>query len=344
MTNQDTPEQRLRRHREAVEWFFILQAEEQSTEQTERWIEWCSADPANQHTFERLLPLWQARWAVPEQHAAAPIAAFARVARRRWHLPRQHWALLATAAGLAVAVIGVLLVPRATGTLRLAAVAQLSSEIGQARSAQLVDGSSVALGGRSRIEVHFGAVRRDIEIEHGEALFKVRHDRTRPFVVHAGGLQVVAVGTVFDVDRRGSRVSVTVQEGVVEVSNAQSGATGTAPLRVARGTQVVFDQSGNEAPLRRAVSPEAADAWRRGHFEYVAEPLSAIIEDLNRYSSQQVVLQDSNLATLRYSGTIDVAALDEWLRALPNIFAVQVQFAPDHTVRLSGPSAKVTGN
>jgi transmembrane sensor len=342
MSNKDSPDIRLKRHQEAVEWFFRLQTEDHSIEQTEQWIEWCTADPANQRAFEHLMPLWQARCAMPEQtvNALSTVSQLSDWAAARRGRLRQRWMLFAAAASIALVVLGILLYPHSANIVQLGAVAQLGSDIGRGRQAQLVDGSRIALGAQSQIAVNFAGTRREIEIQHGEALFTVQHDRTRPFIVSAGGLQVVAVGTVFDVDRRGSRVSVTVKEGVVEVSDSRTGVRLNAgPARVVRGQQLIFDPSGGEAPALRVVDPDSADAWRRGRFEYVSEPLSSVIEDLNRYSSEQIVLQDPALGVLRYSGTIEVAAIDEWLRALPNIFALHVQFSPEHRVTLSGPEA-----
>lgn len=342
MSNKESPEVRLTRHQEAVEWFFRLQTEDHSTEQTEQWIEWCTADPANQRAFEHLMPLWQARCAMPEQTVEVPSAIpqlSDRAAARRGRY-RQRWMQFAAAASVALVALGILLYPHSSNTVQLGAVAQLGSDIGRGRQAQLVDGSRIALGAQSQIAVNFAGARREIEIEHGEALFTVQHDRTRPFVVSAGGLQVVAVGTVFDVDRRGNRVSVTVKEGVVEVSDSRAaGQLAAGPARVSRGQQLIFDPSGNEAQTLRVVDPDSADAWRRGRFEYASEPLSSVIEDLNRYSSEQIVLQDPALGALRYSGTINVGAIDEWLRALPNIFAMHVQFSQEHRVTLSEPGA-----
>jgi transmembrane sensor len=337
---------RPQHYEEAAEWLLRLQ-EDQSTEQIERWIEWCSADPKNQQAFERLMPLWQVQQAMPAESAsqsealqpaatvpAAPSPGV--VSLRRRHPWVRTWVALAAAASVAVAVVGLLPLMHGGGEVRLAAVDHLSSRRGQARSARLSDGSQVALGAQSQIAVHFGGGQRQIEIERGEAFFNVHHNRAEPFVVGAGGLQVVAVGTAFDVDRRGSRIGITVQEGVVEVTDRRAGSgAASAPMRVARGSQLIIDETGADAPALRAVSPDAADGWRRGRFEYVGEPLSSVIEDLNRYSGDRIVLQDAALGALRYSGTIDVTLIDEWLRALPTIFAVSVQSGGDHQVTLS---------
>jgi transmembrane sensor len=249
---------------------------------------------------------------MPAAVASADYSLAGRARKRHRGLPVRGWLALATAAAIALAAI-VILPPWGTERpVRLGPVASLSSEVGKARSAQLDDGSHIALGGRSRIDVNFGGSRREIEIQHGEAFFTVQHDRARPFVVRAGGLQVVAVGTAFDVDRRGTRVSVTVQQGVVEVSDLRlDQQESPVPLRIARGWQLIFDGSAGNAPTVRVVRPESADAWRRGRFEYVAEPLAAVIEDLNRYSTEPIVLEDPSLGAMRYSGTIDVSLIDE---------------------------------
>ena len=49
------------------------------------------------------------------------------------------------------------------------------------------DGSIVYLNARSRIRVDFSREARDVELDQGEAVFKVAHDTARPFRVHAAG-------------------------------------------------------------------------------------------------------------------------------------------------------------
>jgi transmembrane sensor len=331
-------------YQEAAEWLLRLQ-EDQSTAEIERWIEWCTLDPKNQQAFERLMPLWQLEQAEPAQAispavssaAARPDVPLALPLRaRRFTKPVWvPWAaaagIAAVAVGIAAAVMGRIPSVRGDGEVRLAAVDTLSSQRAQSRSARLSDGSQVALGAQSQIAVRFGGGQRQIEIEHGEAFFTVQHNRAEPFVVGAGGVQVVAVGTAFDVDRRGGRVGVTVQDGTVEVSLK---AAGGKPISVTRGSQLVIDETGVEAPVVRVVSPEAADAWRRGRLEYISEPLPSVIEDLNRYSSDRIVLDDPKLRDLRYSGTIDVTLIQEWLHALPSIFAVRLHPTGNHQIAL----------
>jgi transmembrane sensor len=52
--------------------------------------------------------------------------------------------------------------------------------------------------------------------------------------------------------------------------------------------------------------------------------LSAVVSDVNRYSSRKLVIQDPALAHLTYTGTVLIGSVDEWLRAMPREFPVKV--------------------
>jgi transmembrane sensor len=222
----------------------------------------------------------------------------------------------------------------------LRAISQLDSVVAETREATLPDGSGLTLGARSTVAIDFKGAPRKVELREGEAFFTVKHDKARPFVVHAGGLDVVAVGTAFDVLRTGSRVAVTVQEGTVEVSIHEPGGNAAIErLRASAGHQVVYDDAAQYiGPSLRVVDPVAATAWRQGRLEYIEEPLSSVIANLNRYSSRRITLHGVNISRLAYTGTIEARSIDEWLQALPRIFPVRVEAGPDNQISIQyGP-------
>ncbi|NWO96408.1 hypothetical protein GY976_25075, partial [Escherichia coli] len=69
---------------------------------------------------------------------------------------------------------------------------------------------------------------RRLRLVAGEALFKVAHDKSRPFVVETRHGEVVAVGTMFDVSVGKGEAKVTVVEGVVRVALSEPGRRGSA--------------------------------------------------------------------------------------------------------------------
>jgi len=92
----------------------------------------------------------------------------------------------------------------------------------------LADGSRIRLrdGGRVRLE-RFDARGVEVTLAEGSAEFDVVHVASRTFVVHAGRVDVVDVGTRFVVTRDASGASVVVEEGRVEVRDP----SGVLPVR-----------------------------------------------------------------------------------------------------------------
>jgi transmembrane sensor len=136
---------------------------------------------------------------------------------------------LAIAASIAVLTIlaGVL------GVLEFSAPIYATA-LGEQRSIQFEDGSTVELNSRSKIRVKYSKKERDVELIEGQALFHVAHDTARPFIVAVGATRVRAVGTQFDVYKKSNGTVVTVVEGRVSVYATPQGRPadmwGAAPI------------------------------------------------------------------------------------------------------------------
>jgi transmembrane sensor len=110
---------------------------------------------------------------------------------------------------------------------------------------------------------------------------------------------------------------------VVEAGNA-----GAARVRAAAGAQLVFDAhtgTVHESP----VDPAVALAWRAGRLEFIGDRLDVVIASVNRYSTRPVVLADSRLGALAFTGTVFVESIDASLQALEQVFPVSVRHEPD---------------
>lgn len=305
----------LRQLQEAGEWLIRLQESRDEADLAD-WLVWCERDPAHLEAFERLLPLWQAL--EPRASARTAIVGAGPPPGR---MRRMAVRSLAMAAGMALVLAGGWHV---WGLLsdHAGSAANLSSPVAQHREVTLQDGSALELGARSEVVVSFKASRRDIEMSEGQAYFNVRPDKRRPFVVRTGDLRIIAVGTAFDVLRTGTQVVVTVEEGAVDV--VSRGAAAGTRNRVPAGYQLVHDHSRGDRPLLRKIDPQSALAWRKGRLEFHGDPLSAVVDNVNRYTARPVILHGETLGMLRYTGTIEVRSLEEWVHALPTIFDVRV--------------------
>lgn len=89
---------------------------------------------------------------------------------------------------------------------------------GERKTFRLADASTIHLNGGSQLRCVVNGSRRELWLE-GEAYFEVAPDPSRPFIVHAAGVNIHALGTAFNVKAYLGQPSceTTLLEGAVEV-------------------------------------------------------------------------------------------------------------------------------
>jgi transmembrane sensor len=198
----------------------------------------------------------------------------------------------------------------------------------------LEDGSVVELTGGAELEVSFSPDERRVALRHGEALFTVAKNPARPFIVRAGGVNVRAVGTAFNVRLGVERVEVLVTEGRVQVA-PQSGVT--PPPLVAAGEMAVVSLAPGSAPQVTA-APAAARArvraWQPQLLDFPGTPLAEVIAELNRRNRIQLVLADPVLGRLSVAASIRSDNLDGFVQLLATTAHLQAEPQGDYRVVL----------
>jgi transmembrane sensor len=207
--------------------------------------------------------------------------------------------------------------------------------VGQRAEVELGDGSVVTLGGRTRLAVEYTARRRSIRLFGGKAWFRDKNIRNWPFVVNAGGGTITAIGTAFVVNRGSDGVVVMVTAGTVEVSAKAStfrmralGQPSVALLPVpaiflGRNQELSYNDDGTVGRVMRT-DPRAVSAWTRGSLVFEDVPLRDVVENIDRYWSQHIVVSPA-AGELRFSGLIYEDQVRFWLSGLRRIFPVTVQ-------------------
>jgi transmembrane sensor len=314
---------KLSRLEQASEWLLRMDNPDRTEEDVNEWLRWCDEDPHNLVAFEAFQKDWRDLDALKIDVGAAEPAP----ARSRWRLTVP----VAIAAGVAVvAVTGLLLRGQHEPSIPPQQVAAAETN----RAATLPDGSRVILSAQTSINVDFNGSRRNLDLSSGEGYFKVQHDRNHPFVVHAGDISVTAIGTAFDVRSEPNRVTVTVEEGTVEIAGSAFTKAGLPTTwRAEAGYQLTYSSNGRTAMIS-SVDTSSALQWRSGELAYVWEPLGAVIEDLNRYSKHQVIIKDPAIATLRFTGTVFTASITDWVKAIEQAYAVRADTTPNGDIVL----------
>lgn len=299
---------------EAAHWFSEFRGGEIDEGGRRGFDTWVRTSPEHLRAFLELTALWNhsASLDLRERFSTEALIAGAREATNvipltrgriveRPRKDRRTWLAAAVCAGLVCGALVTWFVSRERQTY--------STEVGEQRTLRLPDGSTVTLNSRSRARIAFDELTRTVDLLEGEALFRAAQEKTRPFIVRADGTSVRAIGTEFDIDKRDRGTVVTVLQGRVAVSSAQTPiarSTNTTPndergaIVISAGEQLDATAGPTSIPSRTNVS--SAIAWMQGRVMLQSATLEEVAERFNRYSQRRLVAEDHDSVPFRLSG------------------------------------------
>jgi transmembrane sensor len=311
----------------ATKWASLLRQRELTDEETAALQYWLLADPAHADALSDACYIIAAVGALSAEKRAEilalpeeqPSAQPPSMASTR-HQPR--WRAYALAASVFFATMLGVLWNTAAHEGWLPRTYQTGTS--ETQIVHLPDGSVVHLNARTTIRWPGFSRERRTELVAGQALFQVAHDRAHPFYVRADGVLVRVLGTKFDLNRRSDATILTVLEGAVAVSNSRAHAPGSWHRVVHANQRFAYGPSGLIDDVR-PVDASKAVRWLDFALELEKEPLSAVIEELSRYTDQPILLSDDRLKTHRIVGTLQVRDIREALHDLESISPVVVR-------------------
>lgn len=301
-----------RAEQEAAAWFAKLNNLSIKSQALEEFAIW-RRDPANDAAYERIEALWASagRLAHHPDTARDVKAALAR-GRPRWRLS-DLWSARARPiyGAAALAAAAALVVSFAIGRGEV-----YETGVGEQRLVSLADGTRVRLDTNTSVRVKFTRDGRQMELDRGQAFFDVAHDASRPFEVRADDVAVRALGTRFDVRRLDGAVRVVLVEGSVEVTDK------ARSWRLAPGEALRGDGDRLEAP--KPIDVSEATSWTGGRLVFRATPLADAVAEVNRYSTQKIVVDTRELQAVRVNGVFQVGDAQAFASAVSGLFNLDV--------------------
>jgi transmembrane sensor len=302
---------------EASRWFAALRRGPMSLDERQAFDKW-RTDPLHQAALNSMHELWG---------EAAGIGQFGVKIPRRISWPRSA----AAAAGI-IAVLGSVTLYFANPTAAPEAAHRIATAVGEQRTTTLTDGSVISANVVTRLAYNVGGRRRAVTLDQGEAAFFVHKDRTRPFVVTAGGYEVEAVGTAFNVRNRNGEIDVAVMEGVVSVRAADGPMAGREIRRLGAGRRIALGpiQELGQTPIKVAtIAPQSGAEWRTRTLAYDDVPVSAVVSDLNLYFKRPIVVEDAALDNRHVTLRLQVDDREQAVSTLAGLLGARVQPGPN---------------
>ncbi len=219
---------------------------------------------------------------------------------------------------------------------------EITTAIGEQRSAVLPDHSIVELNTQSAVRIAYTSRERRIELVRGEAFFEVAKDPTRPFIVATEWATARALGTRFTVYRAPSGTVVTVAEGRVLVrytgKTAESGTDRPSlidSVEVVPGTQA--DATPGSPVQVHPVDVDRSLAWRERRLIFAGETLANVVKEFNRYNVPRLEIVDPRLRDQRISGVFGANDPQSLLDFLSKVDHINVSRADPDAIRIGDP-------
>lgn len=309
---------------DAERWYVRLKAPDCRPEEHEEFERW-HAVPEHAAAFASTEAMWRSFGSLADRAEMELLAR--QVFTDTSHQPSPMARRMFIAASVATVVAGGALfytAERAEPTVTYATGA------GERRSFDLTDGSVLMLNVATEVELRFSDRGRHVRLRRGEALFKVAHDKTRPFKVATADGEVVALGTRFQVRNDDTRVMVTLLEGSVAVNRPEL----RQQAMLVPGEQLRFVM-GETAIDRRNIDAEVISSWSTGRLRFRGTALVDVLAEINRYSTLQIRVDEPSLHDTPINGAFAIGDSESVANALSVLLNLQVSHRDDRSLVLA---------
>ncbi|WP_090393496.1 FecR family protein [Niabella drilacis] len=258
----------------------------------------------------------------------------------------------AAAAVFAVAYWGFTQLYAPAGRLPLEGIYRLALDAPKGARKQLLlpDGSKVWLNGGSRLfyVTDFKGRSREVKLE-GEAFFDVAHATAeggglRPFIVHAGNIDIKVLGTAFNVKAYANDPATTavLYRGLISVTK-HDGEKNFQPVLLYPNQKLVIPNilvaaSSAVGGLREAIKIEAIDstkaiaarvetAWMYNRLEFRGDDFVTLAHKMETWYNINIHFTDERVKELSFNGSFEKETLVQALEALKlaNSFEYRVE-------------------
>lgn len=305
---------------EAKAWLVRLTSGEATTEDAAAFRLWCEKNPLHAAAFSESKRLWRTLGPAIEaerQQQPLPMAAHAFRPGRRAFI------------GAALACAGYLAIRPAFDWPALPGMSSdYHTATGEQKQFAVNPNVTVAMNTQTQINLRRNASRASgIELLTGEAQIRIRTAAADPFIVYAEEGEARASQAHFNIRHLDDDVCVTCLEGQVWVAYHGS------QSELAAGQQLTYNPRGL-GPVVSA-NAEQVSAWRQQLLIFDHQPLSRVVEEINRYRSGKIILLNQALGRRLVQARFTLNQLTEVIALIRDAYGAKVTTLPGGIVLLS---------
>lgn len=231
------------------------------------------------------------------------------------------WRALMAAAAVASVIFGIWYIQSTTGSPQ---IAEIRTGYGEVKHILLPDSSIVILNANSSMRIPQQWTDDDKDGRQvwlqGEAYFEVQKKTAtrQKFVVHTDQVDVIVLGTKFNVNTRRQQAVVSLEEGKVQLSVhgvGQSVLEKAAPVVLRPGQVMVVGQA-EKVKINTDKDVTAHSGWSRNEFHFDNTTLAEIARLIEDDYGYKIEASDTTLLQRSISGDLRAANVDELVSVL----------------------------
>lgn len=201
----------------------------------------------------------------------------------------------------------------------------VSTGKGERASMTLPDETKIALNYDSQVTYDpeaFAKGERRIDFD-GEGYFQVKKDSRHPFVIHAQGLQVEVLGTVFNLLARNgdTHSELFLEEGSVRLMSVLTG----EKVLLSPNQKAVLSVETGHIVVQTMENIAEASAWRKGDLIFRNEPLGNVLRTLEGCYGYKITTDCEDCLTDEFTGTLPTWDINEVLEVLEKLYPLEIE-------------------
>ena len=184
----------------------------------------------------------------------------------------------------------------------------------QKKELTIADGSIILLNRNSKLSYpsEFKGKQRKVKLE-GEAYFEVAKDSLKPFIIESNGTLTTVLGTKFNLKAYSSddSVIISLKEGKVRFAEINS----DQKVILIPGEKALFIKSSKRISKFKIDNPNFL-SWKTGTMEFNNTPMNIVSETMSDYFEKTIIIQDTSISKLRFTGTFKNPNLKNMLQSV----------------------------
>ncbi|MEN8251508.1 MAG: FecR domain-containing protein [Bacteroidota bacterium] len=196
--------------------------------------------------------------------------------------------------------------------------AEIHSPLAARTRFELPDGSTGWLNSGSSLKfpVKFSGTQRKVELS-GEGFFDVATDSNRPFVVNASDINVMALGTRFNVLAYpdDEAFEVTLESGKVVVEKTREHGEPVKLAELKPDHQLAISTITGNVNVKK-VMPAKYTSWKEGKLVFRNDPMYNVVKRISRWYNVEINLKDKEMESYTFRATFENEAFSEVLKLL----------------------------